>query len=64
MGKTEGELAALKAPKPKGFWARLFKEAGHEQSKSAGQKQHGALFLLSPFVLRKEIGSILSIAWR
>jgi hypothetical protein len=23
LGKTEGELAALKAPKPKGFWARL-----------------------------------------
>jgi hypothetical protein len=23
LGKTEGELAALRAAKPKGFWARL-----------------------------------------
>lgn len=24
MGRLEGELAAIKAPKPKGFWSRLF----------------------------------------
>jgi len=28
VGKTEGEIAALKASKPKGFWARLLGSGG------------------------------------